>query len=146
VTLNAGGVGTLTLDSGLTTGSGDDITGQGSITTNSASEGIGYRTGAGGTVTQATSRTNSVTINNTCGSITMHSAAGSTTAASFTVNNDRVAVNDVIILSQRSGTNLYDLFVTAVTAGTFTITFRTTGGTTSDAPVINFAIIKAVTN
>jgi hypothetical protein len=34
--------------------------------------------------------------------------------------------------------------VTAVAAGSFQITFFTTGGTTSDAPVINFAVIRAV--
>jgi hypothetical protein len=33
--------------------------------------------------------------------------------------------------------------VTAVGAGSFQITFFTTGGTTSDSPVINFAVIKA---
>jgi hypothetical protein len=112
--------------------------------TSSGTAGIGYATGAGGTVTQATSRTTAVQIDDVCGSITMFSAAGSTTAASFTVNNSTVAISDVVILNQRSGTNLYDLAVTAVASGSFAITFRTTGGTAVDAPVINFAVIKAV--
>jgi hypothetical protein len=32
----------------------------------------------------------------------------------------------------------------AVAAGSFNITFRTTGGTTTETPVFNFAVIKAV--
>jgi hypothetical protein len=106
---------------------------------------LGYTTGSGGTVTQLTSRTTGVTLAKTNGSITMFSAAGSTTAASFTVTNSTVVATDTIILSQRSGTNKYDLLVTAVGSGSFEITFLTTGGTATDAPVINFAVIKAVT-
>jgi hypothetical protein len=34
--------------------------------------------------------------------------------------------------------------VTAVAAGSFRISFATTGGTTSEAPVFNFAVIDAV--
>ena len=106
--------------------------------------GVGYATGAGGTVTQGSSRTTGVTINKRCGAITMFSAAGSATAATFTVTNSTVGANDVIILNQASGTNLYDLLVTAVSAGSFNITFLTTGGTATDAPVINFAVIDGV--
>jgi hypothetical protein len=106
--------------------------------------GIGYATGAGGAVTQLTSRTTGVTLNKTTGAITMFSAAGSATAATFTVSNSTVAATDVIIVNQKSGTNLYDLMVTAIVAGSFNITFLTTGGTATDAPVFNFAVIKAV--
>ena len=125
--------------------SASSVASTGSIASSSSSSGIGYATGAGGAETQQTSRTTAVTINKTCGSITMFSAAGSATAATFTVNNTTVGINDCIILNQRSGTNLYDLVVSAVAAGSFNITFRTTGGTATDAPVINFAVIKAAT-
>ena len=104
----------------------------------------GYATGAGGTVTQATSKATGVTLSKTTGAITMFSAAGSTTAATFTVTNSTVAATDVIILNQKSGTDLYDLMVTAVAAGSFNLTFRTTGGTTTETPVFNFAVMKAV--
>ena len=107
--------------------------------------GLGYGTGSGGTVTQGTSRTTGVTLSKSNGAITMFSAAGSATAATFTVTNTLVAATDTIILNQKSGTNLYVLLVTAVAAGSFNITFYTTGGTATDAPVINFALIKAVT-
>jgi hypothetical protein len=122
---------------------GTSLTATGAIVS-TGTAGVGYATGAGGTVTQGSSRTTGVTIDKRCGAITMFSAAGSATAATFTVTNSTVGANDVIILNQASGTNLYDLLVTAVTAGSFNITFLTTGGTATDAPVINFAVIDGV--
>jgi hypothetical protein len=122
---------------------GTSLAATGAITS-SGTAGVGYATGAGGAVTQLTSRTTGVTLNKTTGAITMFSAAGTTTAATFTVTNSTVAATDVIILNQKSGTDLYDLMVTAVAAGSFNLTFRTTGGTTTETPVFNFAVIKAV--
>lgn len=107
--------------------------------------GLGYSVGAGGTVTQETSRTTAVELNKLCGSITLVSAAGSTTPATFTVNNTTVDATDVVVLSQKSGTDKYDLSVSAVGAGSFAITFNTKSGTTTEQPVINFAVIKTVT-
>lgn len=107
--------------------------------------GLGYGTGSGGTVTQVTSRTTGVTLNKTNGAITLFTAVGSITATTFTVTNSTVAATDVIHVCQKSGTNLYNTLVTAVAAGSFNITFYTTGGIASDAPVFNFAVIKAVT-
>jgi hypothetical protein len=126
---------------GAATGTSLAVTG---AVTSSGTAGVGYATGAGGAVTQATSRTTGVTLNKTTGAITLFSAAGTTTAATFTVTNSTVAATDVIILNQKSGTDLYDLMVTAVAAGSFNITFRTTGGTATETPVFNFAVIKAV--
>jgi hypothetical protein len=103
---------------------------------------LGFVAGAGGAVTQLTSRTTGVTLNASCGQITMFSAAGSATAATFTVTNSQVSSVDIIRLNQQSGTNLYVLLVTAVANGSFNITFYTTGGTATDAPVINFSVIK----
>jgi hypothetical protein len=131
----------VTPDIGAATGT--SLTATGTIVSTGTS-GVGYGTGAGGAVTQGTSRTTGVTINKTSGAITLFSAAGSATAASFTVTNSTVAATDVIILNQKSGTDLYDLKVTAVAAGSFNITFNTTGGTTTEQPVFNFAVIKAV--
>ena len=113
---------------------------------NSFTNALGYTTGGGGTVTQATSRTTGVTLNKPSGAITLFSAAGSTTAATFTVTNSTVAATDVIILNQKSGTDLYDLMITAVAAGSFNITFRTTGGATTETPVFNFAVIKGASS
>lgn len=108
--------------------------------------GVGYATGAGGAVTQITSRTTGVTINALCGAITLVSNAGPNgTAFSFTVTNSAVAASDVIVVSQKSGTDLYNTqAVTAVAAGSFKLTLNA-AGTTTEQPVFNFAIIKAVT-
>lgn len=108
--------------------------------------GLGYGTGSGGAVTQATSRTTGVTLNKTNGAITLVSAAGTTAWQSFTVTNGTVAATDTVIVSQKSGTDLYMIHVTNVSAGSFQITFATTGGTTTEQPVFNFAVIKAVTS
>jgi hypothetical protein len=126
---------------GVATGTSLTATG---VIASTGTAGVGYATGAGGTVTQGTSRTTGVTLNKTSGAITLFSAAGSATAATFTVTNSTVAATDVIILNKKSGTDLYDLMVTAVAAGSFNITFRTTGGTTTEQPVFNFAVIKGV--
>ena len=110
--------------------------------------GIGYATGAGSTVTQGTGRTTGVTINNVSGSITLFSqvntAVSQATAQSFTVTNSAVAATDVPHVVQKSGTDKYEIFVTAVAAGSFQITNYAVAGTTNEAPVFNFVIIKGV--
>lgn len=107
-------------------------------------KGFGYTTGNGAAVTQITSRTTGVTNNSPTGSITLVSAAGSTSWQTFTVTNSSVVATDTIIVNQKSGTDKYMLHVTAVGTGSFAITFATTGGTTTEQPVFNFAVIKAV--
>jgi hypothetical protein len=109
-----------------------------------ASGRIGYATGtaAGGTVAQGTSRTTGVTLSTPTGAITLFSAAGSATWQSFIVTNSSVAATDVVIVSQRTGTDLYILSVTNVAAGSFRISFATTGGTTTETPVLNYTVIK----
>lgn len=125
-----------------TSPSGDSIRGAVSVSTLFNASGVGYSTGGGGAVTQITSRTTGVTLNKLTGAITLVSAAGSATAASFTVTNSQVGANDVIVLNQKTGTNLYELFVTAVAAGSFQVTVFTTGGTTTETPIISFAVVK----
>lgn len=104
--------------------------------------GYGQGSGAGGTVTQGTSRTTGVTLNKATGRIVLFSAAGSTTWQTFTVSNSIVGLTDTIIVNQRTGADKYMIFVTNITAGTFDITFATTGGTTVEAPQFNFSVIK----
>ena len=145
--------GTSTFTGNATASGTLSVTGNTSVTGNLSVTGnalavagaIGYGTGAGGSVTQLTSRTTGVTLNKPTGAITMFTAAGSATAATFTVTNSYVAATDTMSVNQKSGTNLYNFIVTAVAAGSFNITFYTTGGTASDAPVINFNVIKGVT-
>lgn len=122
------------------------VSASGSIKSTGATSGVGYGVGAGGTVTQDTSRTTGVLLNKACGQITLFSAAGSASWQSFTVTNSAVATADTVIVSQDSGTDKYMIHVTAVGAGSFEITYATTGGTTTEQPVFNFSVIKAVTS
>jgi hypothetical protein len=108
--------------------------------------GLGYGTGSGGTVTQATSRTTGVTLNKPTGAITLVSAAGSPTWQEFTVTNSIVTANDTFVLNQRAGADRYVLQVRSISAGSFVIAFQTTGGTTTEQPIFNFAIIKGATS
>jgi hypothetical protein len=119
----------------------------GGIRSTTATDGIGYATGAGGTVVQGTSRTTPVTINKICGTITMFSAAGSAAWSSFTVNNTTIGLTDNIILSYSGGSNTYIFIPGRIIAGTsFVISFVSISGTAVDSPVINFTIIKSVTS
>jgi len=134
--------GAVTLDSTVTASAGLSVT--------SASAPLGYATGAGGTVTQATSRTQPVTINKTCGAITTNTtslaAAGE---ATFTVNNDTVNATDTVVLSIKSGAVATPLaWVSAVANDSFNITISNLHATTGEtgAIVINFAVVKAATN
>jgi hypothetical protein len=116
----------------------------GALTATKVFDGIGVGYYSGAAITQITSRTTGVTINSYAGAITLFTAAGSATPASFTVTNSKVRATDTIVLSVASSTtNLYEVFVTAVGAGSFQVTFFTTGGTTSDTPVINFAVVRS---
>ncbi|MBT8145480.1 MAG: hypothetical protein KJN90_01425 [Gammaproteobacteria bacterium] len=127
---------------GATVGANSASTGK--FTTLQATTSLGYASGSGGAVTQITSRTTPVTLNTISGAITLLSAAGSATYATFTVNNSTVAATDTIIVNCKSGTNKYKTHVTRVASGLFDISFATTTGTATDSPVFNFSVIKAV--
>lgn len=130
----------------LTWDTSNNATFTGAVLSTNATAGIGYTTGAGGTVTQATSRTTGVTINKVTGAITLVSAAGSTAWQSFWVTNSAVGSNDVVVVNQKSGTDKYRIHVTAVGAGSFEVTYATTGGTTTEQPVFAFTVIKGATS
>lgn len=121
-----------------------------SIKSISPSAGIGYATGAGGTVTQLTDKTTAVTLDKICGQITTAaSALGAGVANIFTLNNSAIASTDVVVANIDSGgtANAYTVFVVAVGAGSCAIRIaNTTGGSLSEAPVISFAVIKSVTS
>lgn len=131
----------------LLCGGGGATTAAGAILSSSASGGVGYSTGAGGAVTQITGRTTGVTLNKTTGAITLFAAAPAVgTWVSCTVTNSTVAATDVVHVAVKSGTNTYIAHVTATAAGSFQLSFTSIVGTTSDSPVINFAVIKGVTS
>lgn len=112
---------------------------------------FGYATGAGGSVTQATNRTTGVTVNALSGQITTNTASlAAEAAAEFTVTNSKVAVGDVVVVSQQSGSNggNTDVFVSTVADGSFKIKVANNnaaaGTAETGAIIINFAVVKAV--
>jgi hypothetical protein len=135
------------------TGFGASISGNiscgGSVLSSGQTSGIGYTTGAGGTVTQATSKVTGVTLNRVCGTITTAAdSLAATTAATFTVTNSAVAINDVIVVNLRSGyTNLsdYEVYVGGNAAGSFQISiYNNTAAALAQALVLNFVVLKSV--
>lgn len=126
----------------------DTLAATGPVTSSSPSAGIGYATGAGGAVTQATSKSTGVTLNKVSGTITMNNAAlSSFNTAGFTLTNSTIAATDVVVVSIKSGgsANSYVAKVGATAAGSCVIElFNTTGATLSEAVVLNFVVIKGV--
>lgn len=111
---------------------------------------FGYASG-GSTVTQITNRATGVTINAICGTITTDATSlAAEASAVFVVTNSKVEIDDVVVLSVRSGQVALNtsVHVTAVAAGSFSITVvngNVAAGTAeTGAIVINFAVIKAV--
>ena len=114
------------------------------LTTMYASQEIGYASGAQTAVTQATSKSTGVTANTSAGQITMNNASLATvTNVTFTLTNSVLSAKDVLILNVTNGTSgAYNAFVSSMAAGSATITLRNiSGGSLSEAVVINFAII-----
>ena len=115
----------------------------------SGTGGVGYATGAGGTVTQATSKTTGVTLNKTTGTITMHNAAMTyNTKVSFTLTNSTIAATDHVVVQHESGGTVGYYFCTSTpAAGSTVITVYLVGFTTgslSEAIVLRFSVIKSV--
>lgn len=111
---------------------------------------IGYASGVGGTVTQATNKSTGVTLNKQCGQITMNGAALAAAAeVAFTLTNNTIASTDVVIVNVQSvGTaGAYFVTVGAVGNGSCSITVgNASTGSLSQAIVLNFCILKGVNN
>lgn len=110
---------------------------------------LGYTTGAGGTVTQLTSKSTGVTLDKLVGQIVTHDESmGNNTSVSFTVSNSLVGANDVVVIHRASGGTgggVYHVFVDAVAAGSFVVHLHNDhGGTLAEAVTLNFAVIKGV--
>lgn len=119
-----------------------------SVLSTSQSAGIGYATGAGGTVTQITSKATAVTLNRICGTITMQAAALAAGAeVTFTVNNTSVAATDAVLAQHSSGgtDGAYLVMAGLVAAASFTVTVtNASAGSLSEAILIRFFVLKSV--
>jgi hypothetical protein len=112
-------------------------------------EQFGYTAAAQGTVTQATDKSTAVTLNKPAGRITMNAASLATaTNATFTLNNSFISANDTVILTISGGQatpGSYNVFANNLSTGSVSISLRNiSGGSLSEAVVINFAIIHCV--
>lgn len=109
----------------------------------------GYATGSGGTVTQGSGsgKATAVTLSKTNGSITMDSAIlNAATSVSFTLTNTTIEAGDILVMNHISGgtSGAYTLNAQCA-AGSAVITIRNvTAGNLTEAPVIRFAVVKAV--
>jgi hypothetical protein len=118
---------------------------QGSIINNGGSGKVGYAAGAGGAVTQATSKSTGVSLSKQSGQITMNAAAlAASTTVSFTLTNTIIEANDVLILNHVSaGTAGAYTLNAQVSAGSASINVRNvTLGSLSEAIVIQFIVIN----
>lgn len=129
---------------------GTSLAATGKITSSSPTAGIGYATGAGGVVTQATNKSTGVTLNTLSGQITMNNASLPATinGVSFIVTNSTVAATDTISVSinnVNATAGAYMVNTHSVQAGSFAIKLvNTTAGALSEAVILNFNIVKGV--
>ena len=132
---------------------GTSLTVSGVLKSSGATSGVGYATGAGGTVSQGTSKSTAVTLNTMSGQITMFAtgaiSAGVANAATFTLSNSNIASTDLIIVNHSSGgtAGAYLPWADTIAGGSCKINVANiTAGGLTEAPVISFAIIKGVTS
>lgn len=125
-----------------------DATGTVALLADATSGALGYVTGKGGAVTQATSKSTGVTLNKACGTITLNnSALADDTVASFTLTNSVIAATDVVLASIKSGATAgaYTVVVDEVSAGSCRFSLKNVSGASlSEALLVNFIVIKSV--
>ena len=108
---------------------------------------LGYGTGAGGTVTQATSKSTAVTLNKPVGQITTNNAAlGGTSSETFTLNNSLITTTSIVHVSVSGNAN-HRANVESVDLGTALIRItNTTALSKSEAVNINFIVFSGATS
>lgn len=124
---------------------GNVLTSAGNVLVTGGTGGVGYNSGAGGTVAQAGNKSGGVILNKQSGEITMqNSLLAAATIVSFVLTNSTIGTNDLLVLQHQSGGTLgaYTLNA-ACAAGSATIYVRNeTAGSLSEALVIRYAVIK----
>ena len=106
---------------------------------------LGYGTGAGGAVTQLTSKATAVTLNKPTGKVTTAADALAAGAeVNFIVNNSLIAATDMIIINGNLASN-YTYRTGIAAAGNFAIFVKNiTAGSLSEVLTVNVAILKGV--
>lgn len=128
-----------------------DVTGEILATTfirsSGATSGIGYSTGSGGTVTQATSKATGVTLNKVTGKITMNGAALAAGAiVSFVLTDSAIEAEDQLNCTHHA-TGTFGAYVInsrcALGSATIDVT-NISAGSLSEAIVIKYNLFKSV--
>jgi hypothetical protein len=119
----------------------------GSILSSGPTAGIGYTTGAGITVAQATSKVTPVTVNGICGLInTAANALLAGATATFVVNNTAVSNLGCVVITAPNNGNYTTSIGYAATGGFSIRLTNISSGTLSESVGISFVIIKGVTS
>lgn len=150
-----GGVtpGTAAASKAVVLDSSKNVTGLGTLTGNgflavSPSVGVGYATGAGGVVVQATSKATAVVLNTVTGKITTDPASlAAATVVAFVFTNSSLAATDQIVVTHESGgtTGSYTVNGRVTGAGAGAIDIRNnTAGALAEALVLRFSVVKSV--
>lgn len=108
---------------------------------------LGYATGAGGTVAQATSKATGVTLSKLSGEITLNAAAlAAATIVSFTLTNTNIEAADVLVLNHvTTGTRgAYGLNAQCAAGSAVIYVRNNSAASLSEAIVIRFVLIKSV--
>lgn len=138
---NLGTVGTVAINGGTATLS----------TVRSSAEAIGYATGAGGSVTQATSKTTTVTLHKAAGQITMNAASmNAGDEVSFLVLNNKVTSESVVSVAGSylfNSPNDYEIKMVGCDSGAFRVKVKNiSAGTLSESVIINFVVFNGATS
>jgi hypothetical protein len=111
---------------------------------------VGYTTGAGGTVTQITSKATAVTLNKSTGQVVTHNASlASNVSVVFTLNNSIISATDIVTPNVLGGSGNYIAQTVNIAAGGGGVNIRLTNisaGPLSEAVTINFNVFKGVTS
>ena len=137
--LSSFGTNTIVTTSNISAG---NLVSTGTITT--TGNGVGYSTGSGGTITQATSRTTGVTLNKPSGQITLFSQALASGAANtFIFTNSTISANDFLLINHFSGGTLGNYtFASNTSTGQANVTVRSISTVSAEAPVLQYVLIK----
>lgn len=118
----------------------------GNVLLTSGTGALGYGAGSGGTVTQLTSKSTSITLNKPTGQITTsNSALAAGANVTFTLNNSVLTLKDTIEITLDGysvGAEIYTIRKSVVNGAAYINIKNDTATSYSDAIVLNFTVIK----
>lgn len=130
----------------VTTFPANVFTTAGNILVTGGTGGVGYATGAGGTVAQTGNKSTGVTLNKQTGEITMQATnLAADTTVSFTLTNSTIGTSDLLLLNIVAGAATpccYNLDANCTTGSAVVSIRNLTAGTLGEALVLRFAVIK----